>query len=814
MPSFIENVNKLARKLDILLESNALFDDNIIPILEEIAELELKEAIQDLKKGNHLGNRKIDINLALNRRGITEDLINKYPEQAENIWTDLSGVVLYDSCDITFVDGEVVTIDFEFDGNPISISTNGDLLMQLSSNTAFKNKLENTLMSRFAWDVVGDIVRLYDVIGQSSNLENIQLHAVSGAYIEPSPVYYWAKTSSSFQTLSMRSGDIIKLGNDIDSIIILANRINEILELHARIPELVDTYTGDTPNGDQTIYNTLDELMTIYAELEALIVVYNDIKPAGTNYIQSVATDLQGVNNIGTVADNITNINAVATNVVPNITDILSGNTIKGVVLSTYSSFSEAISNANTLGKSLIIDQPVDLGGETVDCHGVGLVWLSEGNPISNGTMNINDCHITTGRFKIFNDGVTLLGTPDLTPVEEFEPSSKEYTDTKVSLIDNETIDGIKTFSSNIIGNISTATKLQTARTINGVPFDGATNITVSDATAVKLTGNQTINGIKTFTSSPIVPTPTTNFQSVPLRSSNITIDVGAGQAYTTINQALEYLSGFYPKYIKNGVTATINLKAGFVMAEQVLVRGIDLYWVTIVGEDTETVINHTALTIDFTTGDYGSEAYPAFGVSKGGTLPRIGQLFRFNVAGVMGHKNGVMAIGAGSSAEIMSNKGVKNAGYNGIYATRGSTIHAENAIASGAGYCGIFATRGSTISAQGANANGSGHDCITATRGSTIHAENAIASGGGVNGIAAGEGSIVNARYVDASGAGEVGILAGKGSTINAQSANASGAEIYGIYVGEGSTINANGATGTLRQAKNTLTSDGIIYQ
>ena len=64
-------------------------------------------------------------------------------------------------------------------------------------------------------------------------------------------------------------------------------------------------------------------------------------------------------------------------------------------------------------------------------------------------------------------------------------------------------------------GNAATATKLATARTINGVAFDGTANITlpVSDSTAVKLTGNQTIDGIKTFTSSPIVPTPTTYTQ-------------------------------------------------------------------------------------------------------------------------------------------------------------------------------------------------------------------------------------------------------------------------------------------------------------
>lgn len=49
--------------------------------------------------------------------------------------------------------------------------------------------------------------------------------------------------------------------------------------------------------------------------------------------------------------------------------------------------------------------------------------------------------------------------------------------------------------------SVLSATKLTTARTINGVAFDGSANITVSDSTAVKLTGNQTIAGTKTFSS-------------------------------------------------------------------------------------------------------------------------------------------------------------------------------------------------------------------------------------------------------------------------------------------------------------------------
>lgn len=46
----------------------------------------------------------------------------------------------------------------------------------------------------------------------------------------------------------------------------------------------------------------------------------------------------------------------------------------------------------------------------------------------------------------------------------------------------------------------SLATKLANARTINGVPFDGSGNISITDPGAVRTTGNQSIDGSKTFT--------------------------------------------------------------------------------------------------------------------------------------------------------------------------------------------------------------------------------------------------------------------------------------------------------------------------
>jgi hypothetical protein len=271
------------------------------------------------------------------------------------------------------------------------------------------------------------------------------------------------------------------------------------------------------------------------------------------------------------------------------------------------------------------------------------------------------------------------------------------------------------------------------------------------------------------------------------------------------------------PLYDNSGITATINLLAGFVMAEQVLVYGLDLGWITIVGADTETVITHTALTTDFAGLEYGYEGYPAFGVSRGGTLPRVGQLFEMSSGAIVdGYKNGVEAIGAGSSADVLNGCGVKNAGRHGMLASESATINADGANVINAGGNGVIAYANSTINAAGVDASGAegSSGCIVALDGSTINANLANASGSWGNGIYAYRSSTINAYQANASGAGTHGILANHGSTINAEDADASGAGTYGIFAYKGSTINANGATGTLSQTANTLTSNGIIFR
>lgn len=58
----------------------------------------------------------------------------------------------------------------------------------------------------------------------------------------------------------------------------------------------------------------------------------------------------------------------------------------------------------------------------------------------------------------------------------------------------------IPTLNQNTTGNAATATKLATARNINGVPFDGTTDVTIADSTKLPLTGGNVSGAINVTT--------------------------------------------------------------------------------------------------------------------------------------------------------------------------------------------------------------------------------------------------------------------------------------------------------------------------
>lgn len=292
--------------------------------------------------------------------------------------------------------------------------------------------------------------------------------------------------------------------------------------------------------------------------------------------------------------------------------------------------------------------------------------------------------------------------------------------------------------------------------------------------------------------------------------TSNMTVTVGSTGDFNTINEALENVVAlYYPKYISHGncPRVTIRLLSGFVMAEQVLVRSLDLSWIRITGDDEETTIDRSALYTYFVTG------YPAFAAAGGGFLPAIEQLFSMNTEGNSTGRHGILVYG-NAQAYISQGCGVKNAGGNGIYVINNSTVEATGANISGAGGSGIYVGHQSSINANNADASGATEYGITAWRSSIINAAGANASNAGQDGIYAYSGSIINAGGANASGAGRCGISASRGSIINANSVNASEAGNYGFMVYMGSIINVSeNAVGTLSQAPNEVTQSGIIF-
>ncbi|WP_202979859.1 pyocin knob domain-containing protein [Weissella paramesenteroides] len=137
----------------------------------------------------------------------------------------------------------------------------------------------------------------------------------------------------------------------------------------------------------------------------------------------------------------------------------------------------------------------------------------------------------------------------------------------------NETIAGTKTFSSTVNGNVSgnagSATKLATARTINGTSFDGTANISIkasNDSSLVHQSGNESIAGNKTFTGT--VTAGGTQLTDSGWKS--LTPSVGGTVKYRKVNGIVYVQAGSIPA-LNNEDKVLVTLPAGY--------RPADIVW-------------------------------------------------------------------------------------------------------------------------------------------------------------------------------------------------------------------------------------------
>lgn len=139
---------------------------------------------------------------------------------------------------------------------------------------------------------------------------------------------------------------------------------------------------------------------------------------------------------------------------------------------------------------------------------------------------------------------------------------------------------------------------------------------------------------------------------------ADVTFTVGSGGDFATINEAITAASKLYSRpYSAGGITVEISLLTGFVMAEQVLVSGVDLGFITITSVDSVVYVDPSAITAQLAGSDSGE---PVFGVTNGGVLPTIGVQFEYQ-SQQSGTKAGV-AVFNGSKARFLAGSGVRKA--------------------------------------------------------------------------------------------------------------------------------------------------------
>ena len=269
--SFIETLNQIRDKLPAIQEASDLFDEEIVERLDELALMDISLITEDLKKSNYLGNRKIDINLELNNNSDTEHVSYSGAKLVLNDGTNL------DINFITLLEDGVTEVVLE-------LTSHADIKNYIANHALYTANVINTELT--VEDAIGStpqMIRFRDADGTASNVDRIELLTYGGNFVESQPTYYWAKTTSSLQTLANRVGDVIALGQRIDKIIALADKEDEI------------QYLYDTRASLQTLYDNIQKAIDIEANLD----------------------NIKGVNlnktNIDNVANNKPNIDIVAT---------------------------------------------------------------------------------------------------------------------------------------------------------------------------------------------------------------------------------------------------------------------------------------------------------------------------------------------------------------------------------------------------------------------------------------------------------------------------------------------------------------------
>jgi hypothetical protein len=255
---------------------------------------------------------------------------------------------------------------------------------------------------------------------------------------------------------------------------------------------------------------------------------------------------------------------------------------------------------------------------------------------------------------------------------------------------------------------------------------------------------------------------------SAPDSEGNVTFTVGTTGFFLNINKALSLLT----KTPANGVEVVLQLIAGFVMAEQVVVaNGQNYGWIRIEAVDATVSLTMSALTVaanaynETPSGNLPAERF-AFFAYNGSTLPKIGVRFVANSSGAATASYAFVLLHGGSHIT-----GLNAAGCTGLVSVGGSISY------------GLHVSHASTCTWWGVNVSGcdigarTGNTCVSTVREGNFSACRI--------GLDAGAGSVTNAQNVNASSCTQHSVWAQATSTVYAANMNCTGTGSAGASVG-----------------------------
>jgi hypothetical protein len=253
---------------------------------------------------------------------------------------------------------------------------------------------------------------------------------------------------------------------------------------------------------------------------------------------------------------------------------------MKKLILSLLIVFSAMAYSQGTIPIPSIIGLPAALAGKVDKVTGKSLVADTLSAKIQQHVTNTANPHSTTkaqvglGNVDNTSDVNKPISSATQTALNGKQPTGTYSTDIHANITALNAVQGVNHGDqTDITGNAGTATKLQTARTINGVAFDGTQNITVNAVDATSRVASSLLgaaNGVATLDANGIIlTTQLPSYIDDVLEYNNLAAFPGTGETgkiYVAKDTNKTYRwSGSVYVYITSGAVDAVNGYTGVV---------------------------------------------------------------------------------------------------------------------------------------------------------------------------------------------------------------------------------------------------------